>query len=480
MHYFINFKFKYIIFIFVSCLLTNLVNAGKVTVSTLNLWNVMFSWDVRKFRIAEMIRDSQSDIAVFQEARSDVDEKKGQITELQYLLPEFRWSVYRTANTVEKYKPDGRLKGWEKEGLGILSKYPILEVTVQHLPHTKGPDTNKRIALHVKISLGRRKILNIIAVHFSYHRQQQCENSIAVLNFIYMKKLENVIIVGDFNTYEDYQYPVQVFTRKNNRVKNKCDELRIGLPKLSRFQDVWQNKSNKKGFTFSNMPTPGYESRPDRILTSHTYHVEETWLSGDGQIYKDHYNNSILYHRFKVLIKNAYENYRGQMGYSCVHDCGPNGSCRCGNCVKGDNRDCDSCLECNGPMFIYFIIYSMVLLLCILILLYSVVKILIIAARYNQDNIYSIMGIKCCLFNTELYDYQLIPRQYRRYSRWRICQVFKIPPAILMFITVILCIFLVWFGRRMFISSLNNIYSVMNEEYFPSDHLMLSTRLFLP
>ncbi|XP_046544528.1 uncharacterized protein LOC124254728 [Haliotis rubra] len=282
----------YILCILVLLSLLKLCLSLDVTVSTCNLWNFMFNWDIRKHRIAELIRESNSDIVAFQEVRSDFYEENSQVLELKKLLPEYRWAVWRTANSVAQ--SDNFIhKLWAKEGIGILTKRPILSMNMQNLPHRGGPDTNKRLALHVSISLDRKTVVNIVAVHFSYDRQQQCHNSAAILEYIRLKLLKNVIIVGDFNTYMDYDAPVRVFTDRVVSPSNPCYSEMKAPPNQAQtarvlMMDTWVQSSSKgDGFTFSNMPTPGYESRPDRILVSRqSFKIKLTRLSGNGTIQK--------------------------------------------------------------------------------------------------------------------------------------------------------------------------------------------------
>ena len=70
-------------------------------------------------------------------------------------------------------------------GLAVLSKLPMGVIWVEHLSKSHGPDTNQRIALHVPIIVDSQTTVNVIAVHFSYHRQQQCQNAAEILKFIH-------------------------------------------------------------------------------------------------------------------------------------------------------------------------------------------------------------------------------------------------------------------------------------------------------
>ena len=46
------------------------------------------------------------------------------------------------------------------------------------------PDTNRRIVLHVAIQMNPKTVMNIVLVHLSYQRPQQCKNMAEILAFI--------------------------------------------------------------------------------------------------------------------------------------------------------------------------------------------------------------------------------------------------------------------------------------------------------
>ena len=69
-------------------------------------------------------------------------------------------------------------------GLAVLSKFPMGVVWMEHLSKSHGPDINQRIALHVPIIVDSQTTVNVIVVHFSYHRQQQCQNAAEILKFV--------------------------------------------------------------------------------------------------------------------------------------------------------------------------------------------------------------------------------------------------------------------------------------------------------
>ncbi|CAI9721317.1 Hypothetical predicted protein [Octopus vulgaris] len=446
----------------------------SLKVATYNLWNIMFNWEVRKMRVIEMIETINPDVIAFQEVRMDSSSVRSQLLELQEKLIDFNWMVVQPANDVQKPKHT-YWNGWEREGIGILSKLPILKSTTISIPYMSGPDTNQRIALHAMIGYSEDSAIHVLTVHFSYDRQQQCNNAARILHYISEKELENVVLLGDFNTYQDFEWPLEVFTDTEIRPENSCfDMVRADAKGPNTIlADVWSVHAADKlsGFTFSNMPTPGYESRPDRILVSKSFKILSCNLHGNGNFYKKKYKTLIFWHRFQRVIKSAYEAFQGFSGYSCTQDCGPHGSCRCGVCVNiGNQKDCllIDCSECNSFMFLLFILLT--LFACLLSSVTVLALILFLFSRISVRTFHCLYSVKL-YFNT------------RAYSRLRILyRFFPFIKAPLPFLLVCIVTNLVFYTVITFIFSgtLQTIFRVMAEEFYPSDHLMISSQLWIP
>ncbi|XP_041348088.1 uncharacterized protein LOC121367786 [Gigantopelta aegis] len=461
------------------CLLHVLVSlhqcwSDNIVVSTYNLWNVMFNWETRKYHIAHLIRETDSDIIAFQEVRIDRNEKHSQISELQKLLPEYSWSVWRSA---QASKIMGAIwTGWEKEGIGVLSRKPIVNTSVHYLLHHGGPDTNKRIFLHIAIGIVGR-IINLMVVHLSYDRKQQCRNAADIFQYISSRKLTDVVIIGDMNIYNDYGWPLRIFTDRKIKGNNPCSPYTQKLEKhnFTLFYDSWETGNNTgKGLTFSNMPTPGYESRPDRILVSYSIDTVNRKLDGNGTMYKLKYSSAIHFNRIKSVIRNSYYTFKGMLGYSCLHDCGPRGSCRCGICVKGGNsNNCElpSCTECDRIVFVKIVLYIFTNLLILALTVFAALQVLIVSAKFNPETFFSILGFTCCLFNPKLYSCK------RLASRHRLFRLFNIPPMFLFIICMISLVVMIMLHKRIFPASFASINGIMEEEFYPSDHLMYSVHL---
>ena len=65
-----------------------------------------------------------------------------------------------------------------------------------------------------------------------------------------------MVIAGDFNTYQDYEWPVKLALEDSDKGHNPClaHATRYDLTYASRFKDAWMEGANDgNGLTFSNM-----------------------------------------------------------------------------------------------------------------------------------------------------------------------------------------------------------------------------------
>ncbi|KAH3893227.1 uncharacterized protein LOC127859717 isoform X1 [Dreissena polymorpha] len=462
----------------------NVLNVSSgLTVATYNIWNEMFNWEMRKTRIVEMIKDSQVDVIALQEVRgSERLTTDNQLEELRTLLPrEYKWSYYKMATNVTLLAdmiddPRGQ------EGIGVISRCEIVDKTVTSLhPNTQNPDKNRRLAVSVRIRDAAGLIFDLVAVHLSYYRQQQCENIADVLNFVNKRDMKNVILLGDFNTYNDYEWPVRLVTDKLDH-NNPCTRLiNSKWPSMNKglYKDAWiSTNPEEKGLTFSNMPTPGLESRPDRIIVSSHLHVKSVRRLGDGSRYRQRYEGAIHWSRFVTVVQSAWLSYHGISGYPCRHDCGPHGSCICGICVAvGNENNCrlPNCEQCNEQTFKRGLVIFVIFLFFFVHLFHSILAILSVGSSSYGDVVYSILGFKCCLFNPKLCETQ------SKFSRktnvlLRHCQkwlIFRLPPYWQLLLSIVLFICLYIYAKNVLVNVIDITYNILAEEFFPSDHLMV-------
>lgn len=212
------------------------------------------------------------------------------------------------------------------------------------------------------------------------------------------------------------------------------------------------------------------------------FSIRNTRLAGNGTLLNPSHHNSVVFSRFKSLLYSAYLARVPVAGHTCLQDCGPNGSCRCGMCVSGDDKNnclLNECSECDSNTFFYFLIFSISFLIVLLHLMLSVVLILVTASHFEGHAIFSILGCNCCLCNPQLF----VTRKVRRHMFFRCCYrwpLFNVPPFFLFVLSVVALILLLFIMKKFFKSSLATINSIMTEEYYPSDHLLLTATLEFP
>ncbi|XP_072050505.1 uncharacterized protein [Amphiura filiformis] len=376
----------------------------SIKVGTYNLWNVMFNWNIRKYYIAELIQELDLDVIAFQEVRSDNDGQRTQLTDLQELLPAYQWTAYKPIQKV--ILPKRAPKGWEWEGLGLLSRHRIVNTFHQALSHQSRQDANERMVLHAMVNLGNIHA-NFSVVHLSYDKWQQCVNVAEIMRYLRETKPKYSILLGDFNTYITYEWPLEGLLRGYFSAQNKCPKVAFRQnPTLEAevfsYADAWMALNpHRLGFTFSNMPEPGFESRPDRILASSRYlKVTSCLLHGLGDSYENKYTSQVKWTRLWRVLEAAKATYYGtKENTGCYHDCGPHGSCRCSVCVAGGNKKAcmpPKCPECSSDIYFYYLLAKALLICFIVQLMISIVHLVVIFKskyRYQLQR----TGCNCCL-----------------------------------------------------------------------------------
>ncbi|KAL8605781.1 hypothetical protein ACOMHN_011143 [Nucella lapillus] len=361
--------------------------------------------------IANMVKEAECEVLVLQEVRQHADRSRSQADLLQRLLPGFSWVVTRLADRMTK-PADSYWTGWEMEGLAVLSRWPLGMARAEKLSTAQGPDTNQRIALHVPVFLDPETTVNVLVVHLSYHRQQQCQNVAEILQYIDKNRLGNVVVAGDFNMYADFGDPIHLFQMGGRHIgdgRNQCPFSLLSPLSSSTptFEDAWEAvHSDSPGFTFSNMPEPGLTSRPDRILISSSVRATEVSLHGRGVEYKTRHAADIFTHRLHRVMKAAKESLGQHAGFSCLHDCGPHGSCRCGVCVRAgvSTPPCHlpDCLECSSTVFMQLSFFFFLAAVLFLLAGTATVKILVVASSIDQGGDSLVHGFSCCLCNPDI------------------------------------------------------------------------------
>lgn len=187
--------------------------------------------------------------------------------------------------------------------------------------------------------------------------------------------------------------------------------------------------------------------------------------------------------RLRTVISSAYQAWYGMTGYPCFHDCGPRGVCRCGVCVRGDNSVGNTCLlqeceECSSRTFINVVIFLTLSIFTSIHLLYSIICLLISGADFKGEAMFAILGCHCCLCSPDNFQSpNFNSRKYRLFRGVRKWPPFRLPPYVLFSLTVILAVLLLMIGWWNFQQMYTTVFSIMDEEFYPSDHLMLIAKL---
>ena len=84
-------------------------------------------------------------------------------------------------------------------------------------------DTNSRGVLHVSIKIDNPDIfdreftVDLYNTHLPYVEVQQCNSAIQVFDYINKQPAVSLtVLLGDMNTYFDYEWPMEIFTQKFN------------------------------------------------------------------------------------------------------------------------------------------------------------------------------------------------------------------------------------------------------------------------
>ena len=221
---------------------------------------------------------------------------------------------------------------------------------------------------------------------------------------------------------------------------------------------------------------PGLESRPDRILVCERFRVTSAEVLGNGTVYRQRYFLHIWWNRFDNLLGAAVDSYQGRRGRSCPYDCGPHASCRCGVCVSGgDGRPCllPACPEC-APVTLVLVVVAVVTVIGLLAqLVYALLQVLHAMNRRSPDLVGPFLSLNCCLCNPRLYAVPTVARRCRHSRLVRAWPCLRLPPVFLIVVSVLLAFLWLEIVLFVFREGLQDINSILPEEMYPSDHLLL-------
>eukprot|EP00026_Physarum_polycephalum_P007153 Phypoly_transcript_07209.p1 GENE.Phypoly_transcript_07209~~Phypoly_transcript_07209.p1 ORF type:complete len:439 (+),score=51.74 Phypoly_transcript_07209:338-1654(+) len=307
----------------------------NLVAATYNLWNINPPWPTRLKTIVDLIKEIGPHIVGVQEIRKF--EGKNQLDILKEHLAKYKYSVY------EKVQDEQQ---GEEEGLGILSKYPILESSSINFGNTN------RKCLQSLIQTPHGNI-NFFVTHFSLNDIEQCTHALMLWEHLNSFPPDvPQILVGDMNTYFDFEWPMDLLTqgltlfmlgplnpcsnvlKKNlvhrmnqtlnyHVVKDAWEELYPAIPKnehMPASDRWWGSWAAPPGHTFSNYDDQD-PSRTDRLYfyspeqkTKENKKKEsylklcDVTLFGNTPIQDEQYKNKILYP----------SDHKGVAGYFCM------------------------------------------------------------------------------------------------------------------------------------------------------------------
>ncbi|EGG22662.1 hypothetical protein DFA_04792 [Cavenderia fasciculata] len=244
---------------------------------TYNIWNYNKPWRIRSKLITDIIKDHQPDVIALQELRYSkwdgehykespklMGQERNQIQHIVNLLSfhNLKYNYYYLPSMIYNNEVDGL----QMEGLGILSKHPIVKIestklTNDHIDDTT--DTHQRSCLLATINIDGRH-LNVLTSHFSLSFQGGQRNAYEIHNWTKQYDDAPNILVGDFNA-EPNSHPIQFLTGKHSIKDNTGD-----------FKDMYDtycqsNPDNsicttKGGITYRDVGDVSIEKRIDFIM----------------------------------------------------------------------------------------------------------------------------------------------------------------------------------------------------------------------
>ncbi len=249
-------------------------------------------------------------------------------------------------------------------------------------------------------------------------------------------------------------------------------------------------------------PSPGMHSRPDRILVSaQDYYIISAQVNGaDGDIYKYKYYYHVLWNRLESVLAAMRDSTQGKHGRSCLHDCGPHASCRCGVCVSGgDTNSCmlPFCHECDSSVYQQLLLSVVVLVVIVVHFVFATIQVLLMMNEQSsmssqllpmsmsshsrakkQPFVLDCGFCKICLFDPKMYtDASVRFRRWKRRTLCRIYPVLKLPPMVLLMFSIVALFIFIEAALVTFRDTIADIYAIIPEEWHASDHLILSAKV---
>jgi endonuclease/exonuclease/phosphatase family metal-dependent hydrolase len=191
---------------------------ATLSIASYNIWGVRRSWDLRRERIVQVLRSHPADVLALQEVQIDRSNEGGGRTQAAILTGSLGYTHVYYARAHKAAKEEGG-----EEGLAVLSRFPIISSrSVNMTRPSRSTDLNHRVFLHVVLdapaphggSTGAGGALHILAAHWTYDTSGQCAAARQMLAYANaLPSGEPVVMVGDFNIYLSFEFPMDYITR---------------------------------------------------------------------------------------------------------------------------------------------------------------------------------------------------------------------------------------------------------------------------
>jgi endonuclease/exonuclease/phosphatase family metal-dependent hydrolase len=167
----------------------------KLKILNLNLWNYN-SWEERKPKIVEFIKEHDPDVVVLQEVRDDLQFNEKGDNQAEQLNKELKYPhlLFYPVTDKRKERPE-KYKVECTEGTAVLSKFAFTKTEEKMLKKEK---EDRYWCGNLYFQIDAEKPVDFVAVHFSPNEIFSMLHLKETLKYIEDKNIKPIII-GDFN-----------------------------------------------------------------------------------------------------------------------------------------------------------------------------------------------------------------------------------------------------------------------------------------
>ncbi len=173
----------------------------RVVVCTYNVWHFTPPYHARLAAIARLLRAEECDVVLLQELRMrwTFAGSAFLIADLARSFPGFSYDFRPAMAYLER-------RAFEMEGLGVLSRLPLLAVEAQALSNnaTADPeDEHRRLLLRATVALGGARTLQLFNTHMSLSRGARLRNAAEIVAALEAAGPGPQLLAGDLNAEPD-------------------------------------------------------------------------------------------------------------------------------------------------------------------------------------------------------------------------------------------------------------------------------------